>query len=272
MRAHKRAVLSAEPPPPYTNTALFSQLGSSFLFHFGRVNSFSFSSLVLVEDCVPSISCMWYLLVVSALETSRFVHLHHPGWRLQEVILPCQCVFRTQPDLLTHIPAFLTECRLNIKCVCTGKAICYNWVHQVKAELTGQLSEKNPLGMIAYHVGPKSILLWKKNKQLDQICVSVNLQKKLVRWLQFLVVALFPWPSPFQQLECTIKYHQITSYKIRVLIFAKLSLHRSLHCKGCKCGAEGNSSLFSLKKVFPRSRREFLCAELINNTQNITLL
>lgn len=58
MRAHKRAVLSAEPPPPCTNTALFSQRGSSFLFHFGRVNSFSFSSVVLVEDCVPFISCI----------------------------------------------------------------------------------------------------------------------------------------------------------------------------------------------------------------------
>lgn len=45
-------------PLPYTNTALFSQLGLSFLLHFGRGNSFSFSSVVSAEDCVPSISCM----------------------------------------------------------------------------------------------------------------------------------------------------------------------------------------------------------------------
>lgn len=82
----KEQCCQLSPPLPYTNTALFSQLGSLFLFRFGRVNSFSYSSVLLVEDCVPSISCMQYLLVVSALETSRFVHLHHPRWRLQEAI------------------------------------------------------------------------------------------------------------------------------------------------------------------------------------------
>lgn len=42
----------------------------------------------------------------------------------------------------------------------------------------------------------------------------------------------------------------------------------AFNCKGCKCGAEGNS----IRKIFPRSRREFLCAELKNNTHNFVVV
>lgn len=77
----KGRVFSAEPPSSCINAALFRQLGYLFLLHFASINSFHFSPMVFTEDCGP-INHLCSSLTASAVETSRFTHLHSPGWRL----------------------------------------------------------------------------------------------------------------------------------------------------------------------------------------------
>lgn len=106
-RASHRAVFSAMPPSLWVNVALFRQHGDSFLFHLASITSFPFFPVVFIEHCGP-IDHVRSLLIASALETSRFTHLHSPGcrltWLARAGLHPPLCYFEFSHPCL---PAFV---------------------------------------------------------------------------------------------------------------------------------------------------------------------